>query len=445
MISGLSSGIGSITSAAKRVAGAALSAAKSVLGIHSPSKEFEKIGKYVNDGFKKGLDGSKGQIDSAFTSMGNQLKALSKSAKATGKERARALSAYNYLTKNLKDEHKALDNLATSYDKYTQKIKDAQQALADIKKTRDDFKKSTTEQYSVLPDIGADTSVASYETDLKTQIEKTKEFANTLQRLRKLGLNDEAYKQLLAKGVDALPFANELLAGGKNSVNEINALDSQLAAAAKALGNSASSALYDAAVKSAEGLVKGLQLQQRNIEKQMDKIADAMVKAIKKKLGIKSPARAFMEVGNYSAQGLIKGLYEMSGSVGEAAATTGTTAVESLRKSINGFSDLITSNIDVQPTITPVLDLSSVKKSASQIGSVLPAQSVSVAASYAKAKAIANDKMSTQNAAAAAKAETSNSVSYTQNNYSPKALAAAEIYRRSNNQISKLKKDLEDQ
>lgn len=442
MAKGISSGLSVIKNAAVGVAKSALNGAKNFLGIHSPSKEFEKVGKYVIEGFKKGLDGNKSQIDSAFKSMTDQLKALSKNAKASAKERKKALAAYNVITKSLKDEHSALDNLATKYDTYTQKIKDAQQALADIKKTRDDFKKSITDQYSVLPDVSADTKVADYKTSLKDQIEKTKQFANTLQRLRDLGLNDEAYKQLLSKGIDALPFANELLAGGKASVSEINSLDSQLATAAKALGSSASSELYDAAVKSAEGLVKGLQAQQKAIEKQMDKIAGYMIKAIKKALGIKSPSRVFMGIGNYSAQGLVKGLDEMSGSVSKAAATTGATAVESLRKSMNGFSDLITADVNIQPTITPVLDLSSVKKGAGQIGSILPNQSVSVEASYAKAKAISSERMSTQEATTADPSAVSKTVNYTQNNYSPKALSTAEIYRQTNNQISKAKEAL---
>jgi hypothetical protein len=426
-------------SKARDVASSALNAAKHALGIHSPSKEFEKVGNYVNDGFRKGLDGNKSQIDNAFNSMKKQLLSLSKSAKASGKERAKALSAYKELTRHLNDEHSALDKLSVKYDTYTQKIKNAQQALADIKKTRDDYKKSITDQYSVLPDISSDTTVAGYEDSLKTQIEKTKQFANTLQRLRDLGLNDDAYKQLLSKGIDALPFAQQLLSGGKDAIKEVNSLDSQLANAAKALGSSASSELYDAAVQSAAGLVKGLQQQQAAIEKQMDKIADAMVKAIKKKLGIKSPARAFMEVGDYSAQGLIRGLAEMSGSVEKAAAGTGQTAVDALRKSLSGFSDLVVSDVDLRPTITPVLDLSDVRKSARQIGSVLPAQSFSVNATYAKAKAISTERMNTQEASAVEASSVSKTVNYTQNNYSPKALSSAEIYRQTKNQLSKAK------
>lgn len=446
MVSGLASGIGAVVSAAKSIAGSAIDAAKNVLDINSPSKVFIAIGKSVNEGFLKGLmSGDKSKIDSAFTSMQKQLLALSKNTKASAKERKKAAAAYTYLTKSLDDEHAKLDKLSTQYATYTQKIKDAQQALTDIKKTRDDFKKSVTDQYSVLPDITTDTTVADYETTLKDQIEKTKQFANTLQRLRDLGLNDDAYKQLLAKGVDALPFANQILAGGKNAVNEVNSLDSQLAAAAKALGSSASSELYDAAVKSAEGLVVGLQKQQKAIEKQMDIIATAMVNSIKKKLGIKSPAQAFVEVGGYSAQGVIKGLDDMSGSVGKAAAGVGKVAVDSLQKSMSGFSDMVTSNVDFQPTITPVLDLSSVKKTAGTIGTLIPTQSVSVDSSYAKAKSISDATMSSTSATdTTAAATVSKTVNYNQYNSSPKALSSVEIYRQTTNQISTLQKALGD-
>jgi hypothetical protein len=52
--------------------------------------------------------------------------------------------------------------------------------------------------------------------------------------------------------------------------------------------------------------------------------------------------------------------------------------------------------------------------------------------------------MSTQESSDDTAPSISKTVNYTQNNYSPKALAAAEIYRKSNNQISRLKKELED-
>jgi hypothetical protein len=55
MVKGLLGGVGSITSAARDVAKAALNAAKNFLGINSPSKEFEKIGMGTDEGFALGV------------------------------------------------------------------------------------------------------------------------------------------------------------------------------------------------------------------------------------------------------------------------------------------------------------------------------------------------------------------------------------------------------
>lgn len=438
VVVGIKAGIGEVISAVGNLASSAIDKAKSVLHINSPSKVFISIGKSVNEGFAKGLkSGDKAKVDKAFDDMKKQLLDLSKNAKATGAERKKAASAYSYLTKNLSDEHKTLDLLNDKYDSYTDKIKNAQQALADATKTRDDYNKSIHDEFAALPSIDANTTASSYEKDLTDQVEKTKEFSNAIQRLRKMGLNDTAYKDFLSKGLSALPFVNDLLKQGQNGVNEINSLDKQLDVAASGLGKTASSQLYDAAVHSAEGLVKGLQNQQKAIAKQMDIIADLMVKSIKKKLGIKSPSTVMAEVGGYSAEGVAAGLSEMSGVVAKAAADTGQTAVDSLRKSMSGFSDLITGPIDIQPVIAPVLDLTSIKKDAGQIGTVLGRQPISVDSTYSKAAAIANARIAAQEAVDVQ--ASSAPVTFNQYNNSPKALSSADIYRQTNNQLSRAK------
>jgi len=440
MVKGLLSGLGEIKNAAVGVANSALDAAKGALGIHSPSKEFEKIGKFVNDGFRKGLDGNKAQVYSAFNDLKKMLLDLSKNAKASTSERRKAGAAYSELTKKLNDEKSTIGKLSDKYDVLTEKIKKADETYQAAIKTRDDYRKSITDQYSDMATPADDISVGDYIKNLEKQVEDTKVFSNQLQKLRAFGLNDEMYQDLLAKGTSALPFINELLNGGKAEIDKINSLGTELDKAGAHLGKTASTSLYQAAVDSAKGLVDGLKKEQANIEKQMDKIADAMVKAIKKKLGIKSPSRVFMEVGAFSAEGLAKGLDEMSGIVERSAERTGTAAVESLRKSISGFSDLIAQDVDSRPIITPVLDLSSVKKDAGAIGGIFGGRSLAVDSAYAKARYVAAGYASNQ-AAAGAEADVvaGNSVSYVQNNYSPKALSPAEIYRQTKNQLSTTK------
>ncbi|QAY16235.1 tape measure protein [Streptomyces phage IceWarrior] len=437
MVKGIGAGLGEIKNAAMNVAKSALNSAKDFLGIHSPSKEFEKVGNYVNDGFRKGLDGNKKQIYDAFNGLKKMLLDLSKSSKASASERKKAAAAYSTLTKSLNDEKSTLGKLADKYDTLTEKIKKADEAYQAAIKTRDDYRKQITDKYSDVASPTAETTYSSYVEELKKQIEDTKLFSNALQRLRGFGLNDELYKDLLEQGPSALPFVNELLDKGIEGVNEVNKLGKDLDAAGAHIGKMGSDALYQAGVDSAKGILNGLKSQQAALEKQMDAIAAAMINAIKKKLKIKSPSRVFMEMGGYSAQGLIKGLDEMSGSVERSAARTGTAAVESLRKSLTGFSDLITNDSDMRPVITPVLDLSSVRRDAAGIGAMFGSADIPTDSAYAKAKYVASGFASNQ--AAMDDIPAGGSVSYVQNNYSPKALSSAEIYRNTKNQLSTVK------
>lgn len=470
MTGGLASGVGRVIGMARSVAESALAAAKSALGIHSPSKEFEKVGNYVNDGFVKGLKGNQGQVDNAFNSLKKQLSDLMKSSgddidtltaklkkleharhkdydainktKAAlaeaRKEHAESSKAYSTLTKNLNDEHSALDKLASKYNAVSTQLQAAQQKLADAKKTRDDFNASVKDQYDNLPDISNETHLSDFTDSLKKEIEDTQTFANTLQALRKAGLSDALYKQLLAKGTSALPFAQELLAGGKGQIDQLNQLSKDLDTVAAGLGKTASSDLYDAAVNAAAGLVKGLQDQQAAIQKQMDQIAAAMVKAIKKALGIKSPSTVFAEIGGYAVQGLVSGLQNTT-AVQKSAADMGQTAINSLSKSLTGINDLVTSTVTTDPVIKPVLDLTDIQNGAKQIGNIFTTMPISVGSSLNNANNASDGYLNNSTLADLAQSQLQARVNYTQNNYSPKPLNPAEIYRQTRNQLSKTK------
>jgi len=472
MVSGISGGIGAITSKAREIASSALSAAKSVLGIHSPSKEFEKVGKFVNDGFRKGLDGNKKQVTDAFNDLKDMLASLRKEsskdvdtldaklkklrrtggskkdiaktkaslAQAKKEEKASNL-AYNELTKKLKDESSALGVLADKYDNVTSKLDAANQTLADAKKTRDDYNKSIVDQFGNAIDPTGDTKVETYIADLKKQLEDTKTFTNTIQQLRALGLNDETYKDLLSAGPSALPFMTDLLANGKAGIDEINSLNKQLDSVSSSLGQTASSALYQAAVDSAAGIVKGLQNQQAAIEKQMDKIADAMVKSIKKKLGIKSPSKVFGEVGKFSAQGLANGLDSNAGVVAKSAESMADTAIVSLRKSLSNVDKMVAGNVDLQPSIRPVLDLTDIRKNAGKISGLLPnGAKMTVMGAYNNAVDVATQVRNNGNDPGDGTDGSGGAMlAYTQNIYSPKAVSTAEIYRQTKSQLSTVK------
>jgi uncharacterized coiled-coil DUF342 family protein len=468
MTGGLASGVGKIVDEAQHVASSALAAAKRVLGIHSPSKEFYNIGAYVNQGFAQGLkSGNKADVDNAFNSLkskiasamqdsaknvdtltaklkklqsarhkdNTEIKATKAALAEANKEHAAESKAYTDITKQLANSHTQLGNLANQYAALTTKIKDATSAYNDAVKARDDFKQQITDQFSDVPTPTADQSPADFITALQKQLDDTKKLSNELQVLRKEGLNDQTFKDLLAAGTSSLPFVDSLVAGGPSDIKQINDLEKQLNDAAAQLGQTASTQLYQAGVDAAAGLVKGLQQQQAAIQAQMNKIAAAMVASIKKALGIKSPSRAFAEIGGYSADGLAKGLTDSTGVVTDAAASIGDQAVSALQASLANTSKMTLAAIDTQPTIRPVLDLTQVQKDASGISDALNKATISTSGAYTAA-------LSTS---AAVRAGTgtedgmvpgSNNLTFNQYNTSPKAISAADTYRNTKNQIS---------
>jgi hypothetical protein len=95
-------------------------------------------------------------------------------------------------------------------------------------------------------------------------------------------------------------------------------LEKEIASAAGKVGATASQVMYDNGIHMAEGLVKGLESQADKIEKQMLKIADSMVKAIKKALGIHSPSRVAKKLGSYFGQGFSLGVVGEKSNIAQA-------------------------------------------------------------------------------------------------------------------------------
>jgi hypothetical protein len=73
------------------------------------------------------------------------------------------------------------------------------------------------------------------------------------------------------------------------------------------MGNTIADNLYKAGIQAAAGLIRGLNSQIAAITKEMTKIANALVAAIKKELGIRSPSTIMASIGRNTAQGFVNG------------------------------------------------------------------------------------------------------------------------------------------
>jgi len=151
---------------------------------------------------------------------------------------------------------------------------------------------------------------------------------------------------------------------------------------------------------------------------------------VKKFFHIGSPSRWVAdEVGMPLAQGIALGMSDGEREIERAGASM----LQTLRSTLRDIPAQI--DMDVNPTITPVLDLTQVKQEAKKLGDISNVTPIRVAAEISAAReAQLNTDVDPETGAKVFKFE--------QTNISPVALSEAEIYRQTNNQLSQAKSAL---
>lgn len=105
----------------------------------------------------------------------------------------------------------------------------------------------------------------------------------------------------------------------------------------------------------------------------MKEVAINAVNAVKDVLEIHSPSRVFAELGMFMDEGIVVGLTKYSDRVSQASENVGRESISAISSSISRISDVINSDIAVEPTITPVIDLTNVRNGIGMINGVFGA------------------------------------------------------------------------
>ena len=105
----------------------------------------------------------------------------------------------------------------------------------------------------------------------------------------------------------------------------------------------------------------------------MKEVAINAVNAVKDVLEIHSPSRVFAELGMFMDEGIVVGLTKYSDRVSQASENVGRESISAMSSSISRISDVINSDIAVEPTITPVIDLTNVRNGIGMINGVFGA------------------------------------------------------------------------
>ena len=184
------------------------------------------------------------------------------------------------------------------------------------------------------------------------------------------------------------------------------------------------------------GFINGVKAKAQDLINAAKGVVEDAIAGAKALLGIKSPSRVFKQIGIYCDEGMIIGLNSMAGAVSKASEGVGEGAINAVSNTIANIADVINNDIDAEPIIRPVLDLSNVTSGVRQINAVFSrTQALSISASRSQREDEIQNGETTSSKG--------NTYQFTQNNYSPKALSRVEIYRQTKNQFSAMERMIE--
>ena len=130
-------------------------------------------------------------------------------------------------------------------------------------------------------------------------------------------------------------------------------------------------ALFSAGQDLIQGFIDGIESCWTWVTKKASDMASAAKNAAEKALGINSPSKVFMEIGRYTTEGFAVGLDKYAKNVIAPANNLAESVLNNVRNPLSKMSSIINGNMDVNPTITPVLDLSNVERNSRRIGDLV--------------------------------------------------------------------------
>lgn len=292
LVSGMTGSTGGVEAAARQMAAAITAGVRGELQIASPSKVTKALAEDTGKGLIVGMTGTRDKIKATAADLAKDIRAA-----LSGRKEAGLLAMVDRQTKKLLD-------LAAKRDKVAATIAAAKTLAADLTK-------SATDSAS-LGNLGMDAdqiTAGGIKGGLATKLAQIRQFTSYIQILAKRGLAKGLLQQILNMGPDAgYAYASALVGADKATFASINSLQSQLVTSSGNLGRLGADAMYDSGKQAARGFLTGLSSQQAELQKTMEKLAKAMQTALRRALGIRSPATKVIPDGINTARGVAVGV-----------------------------------------------------------------------------------------------------------------------------------------
>ena len=190
---------------------------------------------------------------------------------------------------------------------------------------------------------------------------------------------------------------------------------------------------YNAGKYLVEGFADGITANTYLAEARARAMAAAAARAAERELDEHSPSKVGYRIGDFFGLAFVNAISDYTDKSYKAGTNMAAAAKNGLSNAISKIREFVDGEMEVQPTIRPVLDLSEVRSGAGRLTAILSrSQAMKISSSM-------NRETTGEIQNGDGTPSVGNSYSFVQNNYSPKALSRIDIYRQTKNQFSALK------
>lgn len=190
---------------------------------------------------------------------------------------------------------------------------------------------------------------------------------------------------------------------------------------------------YNAGKYLVEGFAGGLTAHTYLAGARARAVAAAAARAAERELDEHSPSKVGYRIGDFFGLAFVNAISDYADKSYKAGTNMAAAAKNGLSNAISKIREFVDGEMEVQPTIRPVLDLSEVRSGAGRLTAILSrSQAMKISSSM-------NRETTGEIQNGDGTPSVGNSYSFVQNNYSPKALSRIDIYRQTKNQFSALK------
>lgn len=179
----------------------------------------------------------------------------------------------------------------------------------------------------------------------------------------------------------ARTWASQLASGIRSGAGQAASAVRSCVSSAVSAARGAAGQFVSAGRSMIQGLISGIKSAAASVASAARSVVQGAINAAKSALKINSPSKVFIEIGKFTGEGFVVGMDRTAGAVANSAASLADSAISNVRNSISKIANAVSDNIDAQPTIRPVLDLSNVEAGARSLNGMLDGSQLSASLS----------------------------------------------------------------